>query len=67
MGEWRYASIMQASGQLHASAALPAGKRDPGTYWTGGWVAPQPVWTLWSREKSLTPSGNRTPADHYTA
>jgi hypothetical protein len=26
-----------------------------------GW-APEPVWTLWSREKSLVPAENRTPA-----
>jgi hypothetical protein len=25
-------------------------------------VAPEPVWTLWRREKSLDPAGNRTPA-----
>jgi hypothetical protein len=31
---------MEASGQLHASAALPSGERYPGTHWTGGWVGP---------------------------
>ena len=31
---------MGVSGQLHAPAALPPGKR-PGTYCTGGWVDPR--------------------------
>jgi hypothetical protein len=25
------------------------------------WEGPEPVWTLWSSEKSLAPSGNGTP------
>jgi hypothetical protein len=29
---------MKASGQLHAPAALPLGKRAPNTHWIGGWV-----------------------------
>jgi hypothetical protein len=33
---------------------LPTGYED-------GW-APEPVWTLWRREKSLVPGGNWTPA-----
>jgi hypothetical protein len=37
------------------------GKRVPGTHWTGGWVAPEPVWTLCSRDKSVTTAGNRSP------
>jgi hypothetical protein len=32
------------------------------THCVGGWWVPQPVWTLCSREKSLAPAGNRTPA-----
>jgi hypothetical protein len=30
------------------------------TNWTGGWVVPEPVWTLWSRDQYLTSTGNRT-------
>jgi hypothetical protein len=48
MGEWMYRSTfsstqhyMQVSGQLHAPAALPPGKRVPGTHWIGGWVGPR--------------------------
>jgi hypothetical protein len=29
--------------------------------------APEPVWMLWRREKSLTPEENRTPAIQPTA
>jgi hypothetical protein len=32
---------MEASGQLHAPAALPPGERAPGTHWIGGWVGPR--------------------------
>jgi hypothetical protein len=28
------------------------GERLPGTHWIGGWMAPEPVWTLWERENS---------------
>jgi hypothetical protein len=43
----------------------------PSTHGTGGCMSPEPVWTLWRREKSLVPAGNRTPAvqpvtRHYT-
>jgi hypothetical protein len=31
-----------------------------------GW-APEMVWTLWSRDKSLTPAENRTPAVQFSA
>jgi hypothetical protein len=51
---------MEVSGQLRASVALPQGKEPSVTVgWEAGW-APEPVWTLWSTEESLTPAGNRT-------
>jgi hypothetical protein len=31
---------MEVNGQLHASAALPAGERAPGTHYVGGGVHP---------------------------
>jgi hypothetical protein len=37
-------------------------ERDPGTHWIVGWVGPEPVWMLWSREKSFFPTRNRNPA-----
>jgi hypothetical protein len=44
---------MEMSGQLHASAALPSGKQKPvAVIQEAGW-APEPVLTLWTREKSL--------------
>jgi len=32
---------MEASGQLHAPAALPSGKESPNSRWVGGWVGPR--------------------------
>jgi hypothetical protein len=32
----------------------------PGTHWIGGWVCTEPVWMLWSKEKSLTLPRNRS-------
>jgi hypothetical protein len=51
---------MEASGQHHMLAALPLGKvaAVPIEY-EPGW-APELVWLLWKREKSLTFSGNQT-------
>jgi len=44
------------SGQLHALAASPPGKRQPViTEQEAGW-APEPVWMLQRSEKSLTPA-----------
>jgi hypothetical protein len=49
---------MEASGKPHDPAALPPGKEPPVSIrQEAGW-APDPVWTLWLREKSCT-AGNR--------
>jgi hypothetical protein len=53
---------MEVSGQLHTPAALLLGKEHPVPIGYEAGCAPEPVWTLWSREKSLAPAGNRTPA-----
>jgi hypothetical protein len=45
---------MEVSGQFHARAALPPVPIGQDAGW-----APEPVWTLWRREKSLAPAGNR--------
>jgi hypothetical protein len=39
---WRR-HLMEVSAQLHAPAALPPGKRAPGTHLIGGWVGPRAV------------------------
>ena len=47
---------MWVSGQRHAVANLPPGKRS-GTCYIGGWVAPRPVWT---GVENLAPIGIRS-------
>jgi hypothetical protein len=32
---------MEASGQLHAPAALPPWEKAPGAHWIGGWMGPR--------------------------
>jgi hypothetical protein len=59
------------SGQLHAPAALPPGKEHLVPIGYGAGWAPEPVWTLWWREKFPAPGGTRTPiiqpvAQRYT-
>jgi hypothetical protein len=53
---------MGASCQLHSPALLHPGERTHVTHWIGGWVGPEPNWTLQGRETFLTTAGNRTPA-----
>jgi hypothetical protein len=52
---------MEVSCQLHAPAALPLGLEPsvPIGY-EAGWTS-EPARTLWGREKSFAPAGNRTP------
>jgi hypothetical protein len=55
---------MEVSGQHHSYSTLPP-EQDlsvPIGYETG--QAPEPVWTLQRREKSLGTAGNRTQAGH---
>jgi hypothetical protein len=49
---------MRVGGELHASAALPPGKR-LGIHCIGGWVGPRPG--LDGCEKSRPPTGIRSP------
>jgi hypothetical protein len=65
MGKCRYIStILGLSTRRKWSASRPGrfipGETAPGTHWIGCWVAQKLVWTLWSTEKSLAPTGNRT-------
>jgi hypothetical protein len=46
---------MGVCGQLHAPAALYPQERTPGTHLTGGWWAPEPVWTQEVTGKILSP------------
>jgi hypothetical protein len=53
---------MEVSGQLYVPAALPPKKEHLLSIGQEAGWAPEPVWTLWRRDKSLAPAGNRTPA-----
>jgi hypothetical protein len=62
---------MEVSGQLHAPAALPPGKKPLVPIGQEAGWAPEPFWTRWFREKFQAPAGNRTPivqpvAQRYT-
>jgi hypothetical protein len=43
---------MEVSGQLHASVALPPEEAAMVPFVYGAGWAPEPVWPLWSKEKS---------------
>jgi hypothetical protein len=51
---------MEVTGQLHAPAAFSQGKSPWYPFDEAGWTS-EPIWTLWKRDKSLTPAGNRNP------
>jgi hypothetical protein len=53
---------MEVSGQLHVPVPLIPGKEPPVSTGQKAERDPEPVWTLWSTEKFLTPTGNQTPA-----
>jgi hypothetical protein len=50
---------MEVSGHLHAPVPLPSAKEPPVPIGYEAVWLPEPVWTLWTGEKSLAPSGNR--------
>jgi hypothetical protein len=53
---------MEVSRQLHVCDALPPEKHPPvPIVEEAGW-ATHPIWTVWSREKSLAPVGNESQA-----
>jgi hypothetical protein len=51
---------MEGSGQLHAPDALTPGKEPQIRIGYEVWWTPETVWKLWSREKSLGLSKDRT-------
>jgi hypothetical protein len=64
MTEWRHSSVILDLGpRWRYISPLHAPENDTAQYSLdkgAGW-APGPVWTQWSREKSLAPDGSRTP------
>jgi hypothetical protein len=51
---------MEVRGQLQGATALTPGGKALGIHCVDGWVGLEPVWKLWSREKSIAPVGNIT-------
>jgi hypothetical protein len=65
MEAWPHSFLTSAPDGDEWSASCPGHirpkKRDPGSFWTGGWVSPtQAVWSLWTKEKSLAPCKMQT-------
>jgi hypothetical protein len=50
---------MEVSDQLHVLANL-ASRDSPGTFWTGGWLAPELIWKILENNKSLASAGVKT-------
>jgi hypothetical protein len=51
---------MKVTGQLHALVTLPLSKESlVPIEWETQW-APETVWTLWKREKSLAPASSQS-------
>jgi len=66
--EWRYSathSLTSALDGVEWLASRPgrftSRERAPGTYWIGGWVAPEPFLTPWWREKTSSPCREANP------
>jgi hypothetical protein len=53
---------MEVTGPLHAPATLLPGNSPKVPIELEVLWAPKPVWTLWSKEKSVALGRNRTPA-----
>jgi hypothetical protein len=47
-------SALDGSGSFHALDTSPSEEIAFGIHWIGGWVGPEPVWTLWRTEKSCS-------------
>jgi hypothetical protein len=45
---------------ISAFMAVPP-KQSPTAHCIGGWVRPEPVWTIWRRDKSLDLAVNGSP------
>jgi hypothetical protein len=41
------------------------GERAPSTYWTGGWVGPEQIWTPWRKEIRNLGTCNSSPVFRY--
>jgi hypothetical protein len=53
---------MEVSGHFHAPATLPSGKKPQLSVGERAGWASDSVWMLWSKEKSIVPDRNQTPA-----